>query len=90
MTQPVPTQELVAKDLHGIEWHFKHIFRGDCSFFFGLLVLVAIDLFCCPLPNNYLVCLFFKFLFLSSITEQGNHGGIYLLQDGVRLLLQRD
>lgn len=35
MTQPVPTQELVAKDLHGIEWHFKHIFRGDNSFFFG-------------------------------------------------------
>lgn len=29
MTQPVPTQELVAKDLHGIEWHFKHIFRGQ-------------------------------------------------------------
>ncbi|CAI9093432.1 OLC1v1028935C1 [Oldenlandia corymbosa var. corymbosa] len=29
MTQPVPTQELVAKDLHGVEWHFKHIFRGQ-------------------------------------------------------------
>lgn len=29
MTQPVPTQELVAKDLHGTEWHFKHIFRGQ-------------------------------------------------------------
>ncbi|XP_042025114.1 auxin response factor 9-like isoform X2 [Salvia splendens] len=29
MTQQTPTQELVTKDLHGIEWHFKHIFRGQ-------------------------------------------------------------
>lgn len=29
MTQPTPTQELVAKDLHGYEWRFKHIFRGE-------------------------------------------------------------
>ncbi|PWA79843.1 Aux/IAA-ARF-dimerization [Artemisia annua] len=29
MTQPTPTQELVAKDLHGFEWRFKHIFRGQ-------------------------------------------------------------
>ncbi|CAA3023568.1 auxin response factor 9-like isoform X2 [Olea europaea var. sylvestris] len=29
MSQQMPTQELVAKDLHGIEWHFKHIFRGQ-------------------------------------------------------------
>ncbi|KAL3619170.1 Auxin response factor 9 [Castilleja foliolosa] len=29
MTQPTPTQELIAKDLHGIEWQFKHIFRGQ-------------------------------------------------------------
>ncbi|KAJ8451117.1 hypothetical protein Cgig2_026926 [Carnegiea gigantea] len=28
MTQPTPTQELVAKDLHGNLWRFKHIFRG--------------------------------------------------------------
>ncbi|WZZ40704.1 hypothetical protein YC2023_036963 [Brassica napus] len=27
MTQPTPTQELVARDLHGYEWRFKHIFR---------------------------------------------------------------
>lgn len=25
---PTPTQELVAKDIHGYEWRFKHIFRG--------------------------------------------------------------
>ncbi|XP_050226231.1 auxin response factor 9 [Mercurialis annua] len=29
MAQPTPTQELVAKDLHGYEWRFKHIFRGQ-------------------------------------------------------------
>ncbi|CAI9759343.1 unnamed protein product [Fraxinus pennsylvanica] len=31
MTQQTPTQELVAKDLHGIKWHFKHIYRGKPS-----------------------------------------------------------
>ncbi|XWS61586.1 hypothetical protein CRYUN_Cryun07bG0138300 [Craigia yunnanensis] len=29
MNLATPTQELVAKDLHGYEWHFKHIFRGQ-------------------------------------------------------------
>ncbi|KAF5196197.1 Auxin response factor [Thalictrum thalictroides] len=28
MTQSPPTQDLIAKDLHGYEWRFKHIFRG--------------------------------------------------------------
>ncbi|GJM85263.1 hypothetical protein PR202_ga01698 [Eleusine coracana subsp. coracana] len=30
MTQNPPWQELVAKDLHGNEWHFRHIFRANC------------------------------------------------------------
>ncbi|XP_042456403.1 auxin response factor 4-like isoform X1 [Zingiber officinale] len=29
MRQQPPTQELVAKDLHGAEWRFRHIFRGQ-------------------------------------------------------------
>ncbi|XP_019463463.1 PREDICTED: auxin response factor 2-like isoform X2 [Lupinus angustifolius] len=29
MTKDVPTQELVTKDLHGNEWRFKHIYRGE-------------------------------------------------------------
>ncbi|XP_057978831.1 auxin response factor 18-like isoform X2 [Malania oleifera] len=29
MTLETPTQELAAKDLHGYEWRFKHIFRGQ-------------------------------------------------------------
>nr|CAB3491645.1 unnamed protein product [Digitaria exilis] len=31
MSRQPPTQELVAKDLHGMEWRFRHIFRGDHS-----------------------------------------------------------
>ncbi|KAL7167760.1 hypothetical protein ACSBR2_038256 [Camellia fascicularis] len=29
MSQQTPTQELISKDLHGLEWRFKHIFRGQ-------------------------------------------------------------
>ncbi|XP_013614735.1 PREDICTED: auxin response factor 18-like [Brassica oleracea var. oleracea] len=29
MGQATPTQELVTRDLHGFEWRFKHIFRGQ-------------------------------------------------------------
>ncbi|KAG9446203.1 hypothetical protein H6P81_012331 [Aristolochia fimbriata] len=29
MCRQPPTQELVAKDLHGTEWRFRHIFRGQ-------------------------------------------------------------
>nr|AAZ81521.1 auxin response factor 1 [Gossypium barbadense] len=29
MTQQPPWQELIATDLHGNEWHFRHIFRGQ-------------------------------------------------------------
>ncbi|XP_060218374.1 auxin response factor 11-like isoform X2 [Lycium barbarum] len=29
MTQATPTQDLITKDLHGYEWRFKHIFRGQ-------------------------------------------------------------
>ncbi|ESQ43890.1 hypothetical protein EUTSA_v10005857mg [Eutrema salsugineum] len=29
MTQATPTQDLVTRDLHGVEWRFKHIFRGQ-------------------------------------------------------------
>ncbi|PKA59084.1 Auxin response factor 11 [Apostasia shenzhenica] len=29
MSQPTPNQELNAKDLHGFEWRFKHIYRGQ-------------------------------------------------------------
>ncbi|CAL9081578.1 unnamed protein product [Musa textilis] len=29
LSQQIPAQELVAKDLHNFEWRFKHIFRGQ-------------------------------------------------------------
>lgn len=31
--QQRPSQELVAKDLHGIEWKFRHIYRGTESYY---------------------------------------------------------
>ncbi|KAE8671351.1 Auxin response factor 9 [Hibiscus syriacus] len=54
MNQATPTQELIAKDLHGYEWRFKHIFRGQprrhllttgWSTFVGSKRLVAGDVF---------------------------------------------
>ncbi|KAL5221013.1 hypothetical protein ABZP36_025726 [Zizania latifolia] len=29
MSMPTPTQELITNDLHGSEWRFKHIYRGQ-------------------------------------------------------------
>ncbi|KAM3348400.1 hypothetical protein ACQJBY_021968 [Aegilops geniculata] len=29
MAMPTPTQEIISKDLHGSEWRFKHIYRGQ-------------------------------------------------------------
>lgn len=29
MSQQPPVQELIARDLQGFEWHFRHIFRGQ-------------------------------------------------------------
>ncbi|OMO77841.1 AUX/IAA protein [Corchorus capsularis] len=29
MSQQTPQQELVATDLHGFQWHFRHIYRGQ-------------------------------------------------------------
>ncbi|XP_011623419.1 auxin response factor 2 isoform X2 [Amborella trichopoda] len=54
MGRQPPTQELIAKDLHGIEWRFRHIFRGQprrhllqsgWSVFVGSKKLVAGDAF---------------------------------------------
>ncbi|KAK3042499.1 hypothetical protein RJ639_000223 [Escallonia herrerae] len=35
MSRQPPTQELVAKDLHGNEWRFRHIFRGNIQYAAG-------------------------------------------------------
>jgi hypothetical protein len=42
MTQSPPTQELVAKDLHGMDWRFRHIFRGN-FFFVPCLAMCVIS-----------------------------------------------
>ncbi|KAF2532332.1 hypothetical protein F2Q70_00033000 [Brassica cretica] len=38
MTQQTPTQELVAEDVHGYQWKFKHIFRADTTLITSLLL----------------------------------------------------
>ncbi|XP_010541778.1 PREDICTED: auxin response factor 9-like isoform X2 [Tarenaya hassleriana] len=61
MSQPNPTQELVARDLHGCEWKFKHVFRGQprrhlltsgWSTFVTSKKLVAGDTFVCLREEN--------------------------------------
>lgn len=45
MSRQPPTQELVAKDLHGNEWRFRHIFRGmvaNLQFVLQFLVLTTL------------------------------------------------
>lgn len=36
--QQRPSQELVAKDLHGIEWKFRHIYRGTTDCYSWILI----------------------------------------------------
>jgi len=36
-TQTPPAQELVARDLHDQDWHFRHIYRGKSTIFFVYL-----------------------------------------------------
>ncbi|PQQ20573.1 auxin response factor 1 [Prunus yedoensis var. nudiflora] len=48
MSQQPPWQELVAADLHGNEWHFRHIFRGLLLFIYlndllNMLIRVALQ-----------------------------------------------
>lgn len=52
MSRQPPTQELVAKDLHGNEWRFRHIFRGDYLMdFCSYLTTVSYDLeYVCHMP----------------------------------------
>lgn len=36
--QQRPSQELVAKDLHGVEWRFRHIYRGNIQLVINYLL----------------------------------------------------
>lgn len=56
MTQQIPAQALVAKDLHGFEWHFKHIFRGNYS-------TPRSVQFCLPTTKGWYGWNFFKLLY---------------------------
>jgi auxin response factor len=41
--QQRPSQELVAKDLHGTEWKFRHIYRGTTREFIGWALPWLVD-----------------------------------------------
>jgi len=36
-SQQPPAQELIARDLHDVEWKFRHIFRGKSLCYFVIL-----------------------------------------------------
>ncbi|KAG5566023.1 hypothetical protein RHGRI_001822 [Rhododendron griersonianum] len=89
MNQQTPTQDLVAKDLHGFEWRFKHIFRGQprrhllttgWSTFVTSKRLVAGDAFV------FLRYLMFDFPPLVGVLFRGDNGE---LQVGVRRLARQ-
>jgi len=50
-SQQRPSQELVAKDLHGTEWKFRHIYRG-CTLCFVVRILSA------DMGSIFVACLF--------------------------------
>lgn len=95
--QQPPAQELVARDLHDQEWHFRHIYRGEkCLKFFLWTSVGESDL---QLDTCY--CRFFSSYFMKSpigatistvlsCVEQANPAGIYSLLGGVYLSIIRD
>lgn len=76
MSQQTPTQDLVAKDLHGYEWRFKHIFRGND-------VLDS-----CVVKLTFLS--YYSFVVDPIACYQVNPGDTCLQLDGVHLSPQRD
>lgn len=87
MTQQTPTQELVAEDVHGYQWKFKHIFRGDESISSELRSDQTskskwIDNFLISSTSLRVLILFYP--------KQANHGDIFWRQGGAPLLHQRD
>ena len=40
-----PSQEIIAKDIHGHEWSFKHTLRGDHSIFQFKICVFITDLY---------------------------------------------
>ncbi|WVZ10581.1 hypothetical protein V8G54_015111 [Vigna mungo] len=51
MSQQPPWQELVATDLHGNEWHFRHIFRAKGSIRINSMFIYIVNKFLNELSN---------------------------------------
>ncbi|MBA0589040.1 hypothetical protein Gorai_017812, partial [Gossypium raimondii] len=61
MNDATPTQELVAKDLHGYEWRFKHIFRGNMNT--TSQFIIGLNKYLEALSNKFAVGMRFKMKF---------------------------
>jgi hypothetical protein len=76
--QQPPAQELVARDLHDQEWHFRHIYRGEqCLEFFLWTSVGESDL---QLDTCY--CRFFSSYFMKSPTRSNNLSSTFLCGTG--------
>lgn len=49
-SQTPPAQELIAKDLHGNEWKFRHIFRGEFS---RITLHIFLQFYCLNCKHEY-------------------------------------
>ncbi|KAG5020034.1 hypothetical protein JHK87_015889 [Glycine soja] len=53
--QQRPSQELVAKDLHGVEWKFRHIYRGQPRWHLLTVFLLAKRILFLEMQFSFLV-----------------------------------
>ena len=44
-SQQPPAQELIARDLHGNEWKFRHIFRGELQSWVSCSLIANVGIF---------------------------------------------
>ncbi|KAG4390054.1 hypothetical protein GLYMA_06G212101v4 [Glycine max] len=54
--QQRPSQELVAKDLHGVEWKFQHIYRGQPRWHLLTVFLLAKRILFLEMQFSFLAC----------------------------------
>lgn len=66
--QQRPSQEIVAKDLHGVEWRFRHIYRGKFS---ARISSVAhkVEFIICSYRLSFLICHAYMTLFGRNFKE---------------------
>lgn len=91
MSKQPPTQELIATDLHGNEWHFRHIFRGIIKFYWPHLSNSLVHFLFNDIANKVSIVVSFKFCLCTVLMKgwnmnvkcQVNQGGISFKVVGV-------